>query len=222
MIGFEELLPNVIQSFKFDDDSLSDLEPYEFQLNEALGNYGRKVTMKTSKDYQELEYCTQYDETDLGFVRRLMATEGIMSYFVQGEKAEGLVLFDDADSYVELVTMNHGKVPFETSLVESKTLETVRQFQIDTRLVPTTASVRAFNWSSGGAPDDSAAQGKDSLRREREWYLGEAPVCLSALGGSGVYAKTSARGQVKLIQETASSRIHCANGGGSVTGLSPG
>ena len=191
-------------------------------LEEALGDYGRTVTMKTTKDYQELEYCTQYDETNLEFVMRLMATEGIMSYFKQGEKAEELVLFDDADSYVELVTMNHGKLPFETGVAQGQSLETVRQFHVDSRLMQTTVSVRNFNWSRGGAPNDSAAQGKDDLEREREWYLGEAPVALRGLGGDGVYATTSAQGQVKLRQEAARSRIHLASGAGDVTGLSPG
>ena len=308
MIGLDELLPNVIQSFEFDDEDLPTLEPYEFDFNEelsqpyslhlslvakdpsvdesklvghactltltrgglvrhinglvreavfsgiavdaftplgslptgllhltivpglsmlgqrknnrifqdlkvtdilkkvleeALGDYGRKVTIKTSKEYQELEYCTQYNETDLEFVQRLMASEGIMSYFKQGEKAEELVLFDDSDTYLELVTMDHGKVPFETGVVESQVLETIRRFRVDTRQMQTTVSVRNFNWSKGGAPDDSATQGKDSLERDREWYEGEAPVGLRALGGDGVYAKTSAQNQAKLMQETA-------------------
>ena len=187
-------------------------------LEEALGDYGRGVTMETSKVYPEVEYCTQFDETDFAFVQRLMATEGIMSYFVQGEKAEELVLFDGADKYLELVTMSHGKVSFETNIEGSQSLETVRRFWVDTKLTPTSASVRAFNWSSGGAPD-STPENPEGIR---EMYLGEAPVGLRAPGSNGLYAKTSAAEQVKLIQETALARASISHGAGDVTGLSPG
>ena len=191
-------------------------------LKEALQDYQREVKVKTSKAYPELEYCTQFDETDFAFVRRLMATEGIMSYFKQGEKAEELILFDSADQYVELVTMNHGKVPFETNMQQEHVVETVERFTRDTRLTPTTATVRAFNWSVAGDPDEKASEGKDSLKRERELYLGEAPVGLRAPGDNGVYATTSAEGQVKVIRETAIARTHIASGAGDVSGLSPG
>jgi len=191
-------------------------------LEEALGDYGRKVTVKTSKEYQELEYCTQFDETDLEFVQRLMATEGVMSYFVQGEKAEELVLFDEADKYPELVTVNHGKVPFETNMQQEHTVETVRRFAKDTRLTSTTATVRALNWSATDAPQETSSQSKDALKRDRELYLGEAAVGLRALGDDGVYAKTSAEGRVKLVKEMALSRAEVLTGGGDVSGLSPG
>jgi type VI secretion system secreted protein VgrG len=191
-------------------------------LEEALGDYGRKVTVKTSKEYQELEYCTQFDETDLDFVQRLMATEGIMSYFVQGEKAEELVLFDDADKYLELLTVNHGKVPFETNMQQEHSVETVRRFAKDTRLTSTTATVRALNWSLTDAPQETSSQSKDALKRERELYLGEAAVSLRALRDDGVYAKTSAEGRVKLVKEMALSRAHVLAGEGDVSGLSPG
>jgi type VI secretion system secreted protein VgrG len=192
-------------------------------LEEALGDYGREVTMKTSSpDYKELEYCTQFDETDFEFVKRLMATHGIMSYFIQEEKAERLVLFDSADQYLKLLTLDHGKVPFETQFQEGNLVETVVRFTMDTRLTPTTATVRAFNWSKAGDPDETPSQGKDSLDREREWYLGEAPVALESLGDDGVYAKTSAVAQAKLIRQTAVARTNVAQADGNVSGVSPG
>ena len=191
-------------------------------LEEALGDYGRTVKMETTKEYDELEYCTQFDETDFDFVQRLMATEGIMSYFKQGETAEELILFDTADKYLQLVTMDHGKVPFETHFQAEHVVETVTRFRLDTRLTSTTVTARAFNWSKAETPDETSAPGEDSLSREREWYLGEAPVGLRALDGNGTYAKTSADGQTKLIRETALSRTRIASGDGDVTGLSPG
>ena len=193
-------------------------------LGEALGDYGRKVTLKTSRDYQELEYCTQYEETDSDFVQRLMATEGIMSYFVhrENEKVEELVLFDEATQYPELMTLDHGKVSFETSPQAGQSAETVSIFNARGRLTPTTVSMRAFNWSRAAAPDDSSATGKDGLKRQRELYLGEARVGLRALRNDGTYATTSAATQVKLIQEVERSRGSLCCAWSNVTGLTPG
>lgn len=191
-------------------------------LKEGLDDYSRKATFKTTKTYQELEYCTQYGESDLAFVQRLMAREGIMSYFKQGSSVEELVLFDDADNYQKLVTMDHDKVPFETAFGDAQAVETVSLFSIDTRLTSTAASARALNWSSTTTPDDASAKGKDSLKRSRELYLGEAPVTLGALDGGGTYGKTSAAGQVKLVQESHLARKTLARGSSVVSGLSPG
>ena len=173
-------------------------------LEEGLMPYGRKVTLKTTDSkYAELEYCTQYDETDFDFVQRIMATEGIMSYFKQGEKEEELILFDDASKYMELLTLDHEKVSFESNNRGSTTAETVSVFNMGTRMTPTSARVRVFNWSAGGGPDETPETSQDAQGRDRELYYGESPVRLGDLDGEGtLYKKTSAGFQVKLIQQT--------------------
>lgn len=193
-------------------------------LDEALRPYGRKVTLKTTDSkYPELEYCTQYDETDLDFVQRLMATHGIMSYFNQGEKEEELILFDDASNYLELSTLDFGKVPFEASQTGSATVETVGTFEMGTKMTPTSATVRVFNWSAGGRPDETPESSQDAQGRDRELYYGESPVMLGDLDGEGgLYKKTTAGFQVKLIQQTELAQRCLAMGGGVVTGMTPG
>ena len=74
--------------------------------------------------------------------------------------------------------------------------ETVSEFRVDTRLTPTSATARGFNWSSGNQPEDSATKSKDALKRDRELYLGEAAVTLGGLSDDGVYAHTSGARQV--------------------------
>jgi len=193
-------------------------------LDEGLKPYGRKVTLKTTDSkYAELEYCTQYDETDLDFVQRLMATEGIMSYFKQSEKDEELILFDDASNYMELVTLDHAKVSFEANQKGTATAETVSRFRMGTRMTPTSATVRFFNWSAGGGPDETPESSQDPQGRDRELYCGESPVTLGALDGRwNLYKKTSAASQVKLIQQTELAQKRVARGHSVVTGMTPG
>lgn len=44
------------------------------------------------------EYCVQYDETDLAFVTRLLAEEGLHFAFTQGDSLERMVVFDGDQS----------------------------------------------------------------------------------------------------------------------------
>lgn len=156
-------------------------------LSQGLQDYGRKVTMKASKSYEPLEYCTQYDETDLDFVLRLMGEAGLMWYFKQGKTAEELVVFDDVHDYQALETLDRQPVPFETSMGSQQWAEfqqwaeTVSAVKAKAELGATAARVRHFNWSVGSAPDGGEATGQDALYRTRELYLGEGPVRLGSL-----------------------------------------
>jgi len=53
MSGIEGFLSNVIQSFEFDDESLSGLEPYEFRLNETLSQPYRLELSLVAKDRKQ-------------------------------------------------------------------------------------------------------------------------------------------------------------------------
>ncbi len=78
-------------------------------LKEGLERFGRKARLSLSRTYARREYCVQWKESDLNFVRRLMADEGLGFYFDQGADAKGdketLVIVDNNDAYPEIETM---------------------------------------------------------------------------------------------------------------------
>jgi len=199
-------------------------EILEQVLREDLADYGRKVTLETTTaKYQQIEYCTQYDETDLEFVQRLMATEGIMSYFRQTETTEELVLFDDASKYMKLVTLNHEEVFFEANQKGGAVAETISGFEVGTKMTPTSAVVRFFNWSSGVAPDETPEQSQDAQGRTRELYDGDVPVTMSSWDEKwNLYKKTSAAFQTKLIKEVELAQRCVARGSSNVSGMTAG
>lgn len=58
---------------------------------------------KLSGSYQPREYCVQYGETDLAFIERLFAEEGIFYYFKHASGEHKLVLSDAANAYADCV-----------------------------------------------------------------------------------------------------------------------
>lgn len=63
-------------------------------IKAVLSPYGISPTENTSGTYATLDYCTQYRETDLKFVSRLMEQYGIFYYFDHSEDDHKLVLDD--------------------------------------------------------------------------------------------------------------------------------
>ena len=60
----------------------------------VLSSYNISPTLDTSSTYTPMEYCTQYRETDLDFISRLMEQHGILYYFKHSKDDHTLTLQD--------------------------------------------------------------------------------------------------------------------------------
>jgi type VI secretion system secreted protein VgrG len=65
--------------------------------------------IQASGGTQAREYCVQYGESHYDFVSRLLEEEGIGYYFVHGDSAHTMVLFDSNSSFVGIA---QGSLPF--------------------------------------------------------------------------------------------------------------
>jgi type VI secretion system secreted protein VgrG len=65
---------------------------------------------RTHEDYDKIEYCVQYRETDLAFVSRLMEHYGIYYFFEHSQDKHMLVLADTLSSHKAIPDLS--KVPF--------------------------------------------------------------------------------------------------------------
>lgn len=65
---------------------------------EILGESKIAFQTKLQGSYEPREYCIQFGETDLAFLERLFAEEGIFYYFLHDEDAHTLVLADNSSS----------------------------------------------------------------------------------------------------------------------------
>ncbi len=82
-------------------------------VKEALEPFDRRIRLNLTRAYATREICTQYQESDWNFIRRLMADEGFFFYFEQGDKesdTETVVLVDSNDSCPWIETMEPVKV----------------------------------------------------------------------------------------------------------------
>lgn len=67
-------------------------------VEEVFAGYAQIAAfrLRLEGDYPALSYCVQYNESDFGFVSRLLEDAGIHYYFVHGEDGHTLVLCDDS------------------------------------------------------------------------------------------------------------------------------
>lgn len=68
---------------------------------EILGEHGVTFDKKLQTSYAKREYCVQFGETDLAFIERLFAEEGIFYYFSHQNGSHKLVIADKATSYAD-------------------------------------------------------------------------------------------------------------------------
>lgn len=69
-------------------------------IAKVFGRHGfAKFDKRLSKSYPTLEYCVQYRESDMAFVRRLMEQHGIAFYFRHEDGQHTLVMADASSSY---------------------------------------------------------------------------------------------------------------------------
>ena len=83
------------QTRVFQDKTVLDI------IKQVLAPYSIAPMVETQGSYMSLEYCTQYRETDLEFVSRLMQQHGIFYYFTHTASDHIMVLTDTASHLTE-------------------------------------------------------------------------------------------------------------------------
>lgn len=82
-------------------------------VRQVLGEYGLSISVQAKKTYTKLEYCTQYSESDLHFVSRILEESGIFYWFEHTDQDNRIVLGDDRDAYQDCPLSS--SVPFALS-----------------------------------------------------------------------------------------------------------
>ena len=67
-------------------------------IKAVLGPYNISPSVETSATYTQMEYCTQYRETDFDFISRLMEQHGILYYFKHTANDHTLTLQDTSNT----------------------------------------------------------------------------------------------------------------------------
>ncbi len=118
----------------------------EAVLREA-GLYVGQVEKQLQRALPKREYCVRYRESDLDFVRRLLASEGVSFPFRHEDEAESLVLCDGAHAWEPLRTMDGGAVPVAGAEGETHAVETVRHLRWERATRPAGVAVSEFDFT---------------------------------------------------------------------------
>lgn len=68
-------------------------------LESVLGEYSGTVDWRVTGDYESMDYCVQYAESDFDFVCRLMEEAGLYYFFVHRDDAHELVIVDSMNAH---------------------------------------------------------------------------------------------------------------------------
>lgn len=129
-------------------------------LRGPLAAHGRELRWALDPStYEPREYCVQHGESDLDFVHRLLAEEGIY-YRFEVEDGRELVTFADSSARAPIISVasadpdrrRRGVLPFIATGAGSTGEEAIRGFSWRRELVATATLTRTWDWRSATEP----------------------------------------------------------------------
>jgi type VI secretion system secreted protein VgrG len=129
---------------------------------------GVDFAFKLRAQYKRHEYVTQYHETTIAFIQRIMAEEGMWFRFEHTKDHSVMIFGDDLDAYAR----NQRIVPFRRDAgLESAGAEAIKSLERHTRRVPEAVQLNDYNHREAGvsllveantARDDKTTNAVDS------------------------------------------------------------
>ncbi len=138
-------------------------------LQRALADFGRAVRITLDRTPAEREYCVQYRESDLDFVRRLTEEEGIWWYFDHTGEKEELVLVDAPSSLPDAPSLD-GPLSVAGPEADLRGSESIRHFEGLRELQSTSVVARDFDWTRPSLDMTRPSRGTDAQGMDREVY----------------------------------------------------
>jgi type VI secretion system secreted protein VgrG len=165
------------------------------------------------------EYCVQFGESDLSFIQRLLAEEGVLYALGDQDGEETLTLFDarGAGGQPELI-VTEGVVPVLGEGGATAETEGVRRIDLVSALTVKGVSLRDTDFTHPHQPLASATS-SESLSVEQfpaRFVLGAYDA------GAHTYGAPDARRSARVALQDLSAQAEVAHGEGNVTGMRPG
>lgn len=132
---------------------------------EFLSPRGRSLAVdQLTKNYRPRDYCVQYQETDLAFVTRILAEDGISFVFDHAEEFESVVLIDTHETLRSVREVVEGPgnssplpVPIEQGDTAFSDTETVIRLELQRDVHAASSEVERWDWKLSPAANVSAA-----------------------------------------------------------------
>ncbi len=142
------LLTQCVDCRIFQDKHVPDI------IGQVIGSAGGKgiaqaidFRLALAGSYPTREICIQYNETDMDFIHRLCATEGIFYYFEHRNGHHCLVFADKADHHKPFAAGQKHTVPFQNALGGLMQGQSLQALQMQNRLMTGKYCARDFNFT---------------------------------------------------------------------------
>jgi type VI secretion system secreted protein VgrG len=125
----------------FQDKSAPDIVK---QVLDEAGISGKDVRFELTDSYPRRTYCTQYRETDLHFIQRLLAEEGIYYFFEHSHEHHTLVIADSKSSFKPIAGSAKVRYKQRSGMVASE--ESIYSFSARHSVRTGTVSLRDYHF----------------------------------------------------------------------------
>lgn len=218
-----EALRERVDSRIFQNKSVPDV--LDLVLGPALAAYQRAHARRFRRtSYLRREYIVQYQESDLAFVQRLMAEEGIWYFFEHDDArppdgAELMVLVDsNEDAQLTHLGAAGDELPLQLHHEGKAHWQAVTHFSSTAALGATSVMVRQYNWTNPAVVETSALP-SDELGARARYEVHDLQLAGYTFGR---FSKSDTDEQARLRWEYQQTRVERADGRGNVIGLMPG
>jgi type VI secretion system secreted protein VgrG len=110
----------------------------------AKGHGFSDYKLSLTGEYQPLEYCVQYRETDFNFLSRLIEAAGIFYFFEHQDGKHTMVLADDATAFK--AAPDYGKVRFQEAQSGRTTADTIESWSVEQTVQPGVYATTDFDF----------------------------------------------------------------------------
>lgn len=126
----------------------------------VIGEYGLSLSDQTTESYKQLDYCTQYSESDFHFVSRILEESGIFYWFEHTDQDNKIMLGDGRNAYQDCPLS--ASIPYALSVSgeEGAYGSFVREFTSTATMVSGKHSTAEYNYKDykrEDVPDQSSA-----------------------------------------------------------------
>lgn len=141
------------------------------QVLDEAGISGKDVRFELKSNYAVRTYCTQYRETDLQFVQRLLAEEGIFHFFEHSNERHTLVIADTGQSFKPIAGKAEVRYKQRTGMVASE--ESIYEFSAKQVVRTGKVSLRDYNFEKSRLLLEKDAQSASFKTLEDYRYPGQ-------------------------------------------------
>ncbi len=169
---------------------------------DVLGPLGVEIELRLAGAYEKLPYCVELRESDLDFVSRLLESEGIAYFFLEGR----MVLADAPSAWEALAEPR--ALPFRPSGGLSHDLDAVVEIAQRARVTAGKVSLRDYDPEHPGLDMDVEAAGPTPMGPELYDYPGEYALPQQGARKARRIAEELAASHAGLVGRTPSGRLY--------------